>query len=438
MNLRLRLLLSVAAFVSLAASVAPRPAAAAPQGPAVSVRTLDRGTIEGALGGLDAEGIRIREPGADEDRRLPLAQLIDLEIPATRETSRTAPAEAGAEGDLGLRAHLVGGSVLRGVLRGATAEGLRLEVAGVGTVEVVFDVLVTLETVRGGQDDCLDVQGTYPRPASGDRAYDLGEDEYDGSVYEATDTALVMESESGRKRSVGWDRLRVAHLENELLEPSAGIHAEVELANGSRLQVAGSIDLTAKGLRFATRSLPKKSFEVPFAHILGIRWSGGAFVYASDLPFEATYKRYHEDPDGLVDPEFYTRFFGARVNRRPSGCPLRIGGRTFRHGFGVNSHSTIRIPLDGAFRTFQGGFGIDDEALEDVGETGKSGNVDARILADGKELWKATDVRGGEALRRIPPLDVKGAKELVLIVEFGKELMMRDRADWVDPILVRK
>ena len=43
-----------------------------------------------------------------------------------------------------------------------------------------------------------------------------------------------------------------------------------------------------------------------------------------------------------------------------------------------------------------------------------------------------------KAARAIGPLDVAGASSLVLEVDFGEELHVRDYATWADPILVRK
>ena len=62
----------------------------------------------------------------------------------------------------------------------------------------------------------------------------------------------------------------------------------------------------------------------------------------------------------------------------------------------------------------------------------------ARVLVDGKPVWtSAGSVRGGEAARVVGPLDVSGAKSLVLEVDFGEGQHQMDRADWVDPVLVR-
>ena len=72
-------------------------------------------------------------------------------------------------------------------------------------------------------------------------------------------------------------------------------------------------------------------------------------------------------------------------------------GVIYRKGFAAHSGSVITLPLEGRYKRFEGAFGLDDAALRDG--AGK-GHVHARILADGKEIWKAENVVGGTSLRR--------------------------------------
>ena len=215
------------------------------------------------------------------------------------------------------------------------------------------------------------------------------------------------------------------------------MRAEVELQNGSRLAVAklGMID---KGLRVTLRAVADKTFTAAFASVRTVRWKGGRFDYASDLPHTAKWSRYYAEIPGLESQDFLAGWHGPRVDRRrKSGCPLRLGGTTYRHGFGVNSRTVITIPLGGRYATFRTTFGIDDRVLEVSTDPKQRGDVDARILADDKVLWEAKGVRGGQKPRLVGPLDVRGAQTLVLEVDFGKGLMELDRADWCDPILVK-
>jgi len=126
--------------------------------------------------------------------------------------------------------------------------------------------------------------------------------------------------------------------------------------------------------------------------------------------------------------------------RSDDGCLLRIGDRVYRHGFYAHSKSRISIPLDGAYTTFRTTFGVltDDPRGAERNRRPDLADVDARILADGKELWARKSITLGDGAIAIGPLDLAGAKTLVLEVDYGKNLDVCDDVAWVDPILVRK
>jgi len=376
---------------------------------------------------LGDKSLSIATEGASAPRSFALDEVIALHFGATSKVPKKQPR---------FRAYLVGGERLVGPLVSASDEGVVLDVPGLGRVALVFDVLLTLEAVPPNATACLDLVGEHVRPTSGDAAYDRNDDEIRGTVERATKDEVILRSPRGRKQGIAWKNLLLLHLENDALKTPTGLRAELTLANGSRLTLARLGQVEA-GLAVRLRSLPDQAFTARYASLATVRWTGGRFAYASDLPFQAVLKDYYEDPDGLLDRSFYEGFVGTRVDRRARGCPLRMHGTTFRHGFGVNSHSIITIPLGGTYATFRSLVGIDDEVLDKADDAKQRGNVDARVLGDGKVLWEAKGVRGGEKPRRVGPLDVKGVKSLVLEIDFGAEYMTLDRADWGAPILVK-
>jgi hypothetical protein len=176
--------------------------------------------------------------------------------------------------------------------------------------------------------------------------------------------------------------------------------------------------------------------DVPAASVRTIRWSGGAFVYASELPFTSKYTPFVDDDSKPEYRAYRELWYGARADLRPDGCPLRIAGTTYRRGIGVHARSVVTLPLAKGFVRFECRFGIDD--APNLGGDGPRGDVTARVVADGKEVWTSGgSVRGGEPARVVGPIDVTGVESLVLEVDFGAELHQRDRADWVDPVLLR-
>lgn len=264
--------------------------------------------------------------------------------------------------------------------------------------------------------------------------YVEGGDAFQGLLVSVDDQGFELEDERGRTERVAWSAFRVLHLSNEKPPPAKGIIGEIETHDGSRLLASPIPSFEGTHLGVSLLSAREKQLQVPTGSVRRVSFEGGAFDHATRLPFTSTFRTpYGEADDDGPGTAFRKKWFGARVDRRPTGCPLRLKGVEYAHGFAVHAHSTIRLPLARAYGRFESLFGVDDEAAEvKVG-----GIVDARVVADGETLWEAKGVKAGERPRRVGPLDVTGVEELVLEVTFGAEGYMRDRATWAEPILVR-
>ena len=81
-------------------------------------------------------------------------------------------------------------------------------------------------------------------------------------------------------------------------------------------------------------------------------------------------------------------------------------------------------------RRFEALVGLDDRG-------GREGSVRVRVLADGKPLDLGDDheLTAGDSLS--VRVDVTGAKELTLEVDFGKGGPVQDHVDWVDARFVK-
>jgi hypothetical protein len=413
---------------------ASQPACGAPDGPAVELAALGAAPARGRLVGLGPDGVRFRPDGAGEDRTVPLGQVLAVHLP---------DAQGEKVAGLRFRAVLVGGDELIGALAGASELGLRLDVEGAGPVDISFERLSSLEALPADAGPCTRELEAKPPAESGDIAYDEGNDEYPGTVLQADASTLVIQDQRGRKRSIEWKRLRVLHLENERVAPGDGLQGEVELATGSRIALGGVPRWAGTGLAIVSRSAAEVRWTIPFTSIRSLRWWGERFVYASMLPIEHTRTHYYGDSAELLPPELVEPYFGLGIDGRRDHrvgqhghCPLRLDGRSYRRGFAVNPHSRIEIDLARRFATFQCDLGIDDSVLEAAAQ----GEVDARVIGDGKVLWEAAKIVSATKPRRVGPLDVSGVERLVLEVGFGKDdgYYALDRADWADPILVRK
>jgi hypothetical protein len=368
-------------------------------------------------------------PGANWT--VPLAELRRIEIEDARLPALPAHGH--------LRVTLTAGEILVGTFAGSIPDGMILRTAEAGELELPFEVVKTIVAVPPEAPPCFEPDHTRAPRTDEDVAYLASGDEYVGIVLAAAEDGLEMETGRGSTRRVAWEDLLVLQLANDPAAPFSGVEVELETVEGARLLVADGPTLASGVVRFSLRSLPDVELGVPIDALREIRAWGGAFDYASRLPFASRLVRYYGDTESEFERAFNESWYGARADRRPDGCPLRLAGTTYRHGIAVHSRSLVTVALDGGYAAFEVLFGIDDVILQDVSEEdAPKYDVDARILGDGEVLWEAKGVRYGQPPRRIGPLDVTGVQELVLEVDFGSEGDVLDRATWANPMLVRE
>lgn len=374
---------------------------------------VDGATLEGAGGGA---------------LNVPLADLRDLVVEAP--PPATPPMDR-------LRLTLVGGEQLVAEGWSPAGEGLSVTSASFGTLTVPFDLVQSLVFLPARVGPCHDPLASRATSTGSDHVRLMGGDELHGTVVGATAEGLTLELDRGGSRSVAWSDLLAAVLENPALAGGSDGVVEVETADGSLLIGRGPAEADlAQGLRLALRSLPAASARVPLERVTWVRWRGPQLMDATAGPFTSTYRPLVPPPPGSLAEAFLQQDRGARAGRRPRGCPLRLGGTTYRHGFAVHSGSEVRLPLEGRCSAFEALVGIDDEAVEEARSRDVvPGDVDLRILGDGKLLWEAKGVTGAQPPRRVGPLAVTGVKELVLVVDYGGHDETLDRVTWADPVL---
>lgn len=413
----------LALLLTLLALALPSPVAAEEGLGEVRVRTLEGPELGGTLAALDAEAVVLTTPSGP--RRIPLDGVV---------TIRRGADGAGHPADARLRVRLVGGEVLLGRFAGGTAEGMRLDVEGIGPLALPFETLRSVARIPASAGPCYEPENDHaPQPGQDVVVLENG-DTYEGLLLKVDGEGLELEGTTGATRRIPWDETTLVYLDNQVPPPPEGLQVAIETRDASVWYGAAPPVLEDGALHFALRSVPAGAVVLPLTEVKAIRPSGGRFVYACHLPFESRLETpYGDGAEDAMEAVFLERWFGARVDRRPSGCPLQLMGEVYPHGFAVHARSILTIALDGGFREFRCRFGVDDEALAvDAG-----GIVDARVLVDGREAWAAKGVRAGEAPRDVGPLAVEGASTLTLEVDYGPELHVRDRATWAEPILVR-
>ena len=408
-----------AAVVALAAlSLGLGSAAAAPEAQRVVVTPLSGAAIEGAFVSVGPSGLSISGRPAP----LPLDQVREARFPDAK-----IPVDASPAKTAGLRLTLRGGESLRGAYVGGAADWIEIRPSDLPVVRVPFGVVLRVEAESAFKAPCDEpAKGRPPRPST-DVAYARSGDAFGGTWTAAGAEGVTIEA--GAKKSViSWDDLVVLQVDEAPLPAPEGPTAEVETAGGSRLP---STSVTGDGAGFTVTTRSGLEMKIPAGSVAALRFWGGAFVYASDLAWTSTYVPFSD-----TALTFMKYWCDTRADRTPHGCPLRVAGSVFRRGFAAHSRSAIQVPLGKAFARFECRFGIDVEALDGVDG---QGDVTARVLADGREVWTSgsAHVKGGEAARVVGPIEVTGVDTLVLEVDFGAGFDVMDRADWGDPVLVR-
>jgi hypothetical protein len=158
--------------------------------------------------------------------------------------------------------------------------------------------------------------------------------------------------------------------------------------------------------------------QLPWSQIEWIEHRSGRLTYLSDLVAQ----QYEFTP-------FFQKQWDYARDRTLTGRPIRIAGELHAKGVTMHSRSSLIYALGGQYRQFAAVVGIVDEMAP-------RGDVTLALLGDGRILWQASSVRGGEPPREVLA-DVTGVHELSLHVDFGDGLDLADHVCWADARLIR-
>jgi hypothetical protein len=198
-----------------------------------------------------------------------------------------------------------------------------------------------------------------------------------------------------------------------------GPYAHLVLTDGTRLDVT---EPAVKGNAISAKAVCGPAIEIPLSKVVALDVLQGVATYLSDLkPKKA------EVAGFLGDGWPWT------ADRTVRGQPLRLltreGESTSDKGLGTHPKTALTYDLGGKFTRFETSVGLD-------AATGKSGRADVRILLDGKDVGIAQlkTLTAGPAV--IVKLDVRGAKELALVVDFGPTGDVQADVNWGEARLV--
>jgi NPCBM/NEW2 domain len=201
---------------------------------------------------------------------------------------------------------------------------------------------------------------------------------------------------------------------------SKGAFAQLVLSGGGRLGLS-QIRLEGGKDMLTGTTLFGPAVEVPLALVRAIDIRQGSAVYLSDLPCVFEQKPFLNASWPLVK------------DASASGKPLQLREDVFDKGLSMHSQSRAIFKLGAQYRWFEAVVGLDEHH-------GRQGRVRLKVLVDGKECdlipaksavrtWKD----GPLSLR----LDVRGANELILAVEFADFGDVQGLVNWGDARLIK-
>lgn len=268
-------------------------------------------------------------------------------------------------------------------------------------------------------------------PASGDRLYRVlprGVDRVDGLLVGFDDAGVRFESSIG-ERGYAWKDVAALFVE-PLEEPPAlpeGTRVLIDLAGGGRL-TANLAGLEPGGVR--VRTAGEEELLLPPGLVAELLVDNGRYAFLSWLAIDAGPPRSPFDPPGA---EPLGMVWPHRLDRAVDGQPLRAGGRDWARGIGVHAPSRLAFDLGGAWGQLRLAVGLNDPPRG----TAARGSVRYRVLLDGNKVWESQLLRTGDAVLAPPPIDVSGARELILEVDDGGDGPIMDRANWLRPLLLK-
>jgi hypothetical protein len=193
----------------------------------------------------------------------------------------------------------------------------------------------------------------------------------------------------------------------------------VVLADASRL--AHTNDTVADDL-LTGEALFGQKVELPLSAVMALDVMQGKAAYLSDLK-----------PKKVEQTAFLGVEWPWAADRSVHGTALRVftphGESTADKGLGTHPRTVLTYDLGGKFRRFEALVGLEPEC-------GARANVTIQILVDGKkqDIPALASLTAGNAVSL--RVDVRNAKELVLVTDFGVAGDVGADVNWADARLI--
>jgi hypothetical protein len=167
--------------------------------------------------------------------------------------------------------------------------------------------------------------------------------------------------------------------------------------------------LTMDGNRLMFELVSGLQFGYPLSRIARLDFSNDKIVFLSDMK-----------PAELIEKSRQGRKDALRLDKNLENGALELEGQVYPKGLAIHAYTELVYNLDGKYSKFEAVLGMDDQVPGD-------GKPVVKIEADGKELFAGTVSRRDK--RRILSCDVKGARQLRIVVSPGRLFDFGDHVD---------
>lgn len=252
------------------------------------------------------------------------------------------------------------------------------------------------------------------------RNLDLVRGTLEGVAPEAVPVAFHFRSEQGSLRSVGSDELAAIVFNPTLARTRKpkGPYARMVLTDGTRLAL---VKLSVNRGLLSGETLYGDQVVLSLHSLVSLQLMQGQAVYLSDLK-----------PQKVQQSGFLGVAWPWVADRGVGELPLRlrtsVGESTYDKGLGTHPRTVLSYALNGKYRWF--------EALVGLAPDGAGGQAVVRVLVDG-QVQAIPGLSKLSADHAVPVrIDLRGAKELTLEIDFGPTGGVLADVNWADARLV--
>lgn len=278
------------------------------------------------------------------------------------------------------------------------------------TAAIVFELPTTAES------RCRLFADLDTFPAGTDLVMLLNGDRTAGE-FQKLDTALIELKAGTSQLKLDRSKARAIRLNPELANISRPPvkRSLLKLVDGSLLTVT---DVQISDGQISFKSVALGALSVPVTAVSSCEFFSERLVPLAD-----------REPAKYEFTPFLSSMWEYTKNANVLHGPLTLRGNEYPSGIGVHSRSSISYSLKGNERSFRAVVGIDDIA-------NGLGSALFAVEVDGRNVWSSPEMTGKSPSLSLPEIDLRGAKQLTLIVDFGQFADVSDYANWCDAILI--